>query len=151
MQPCLKSWKGPHAGWMPIPLFFILRPFPLSRYCSTHVSHRCVYSNRELSHGHKWHAQINLVKIGRVPEICSRTDTQQIRKPTCSSQCSAFLPGQSNEAVMQNRPRCAARRLHEYCQCHAPGEVPRYCEHLASFTIITPPKVGLYGELMQCR
>ena len=25
-------------GWMLIPFLFLLRPFPISRYCATHVS-----------------------------------------------------------------------------------------------------------------
>ena len=27
-QPRLKSWRGPHIGWMSIPLIFLFRPFP---------------------------------------------------------------------------------------------------------------------------
>jgi len=27
-----------HVGWMPIPLVFLLGPFPVSRYCSAQVS-----------------------------------------------------------------------------------------------------------------
>jgi len=27
--------EGRHVGWMPIPFFSLLTPFPVSRYCST--------------------------------------------------------------------------------------------------------------------
>ena len=37
-QPRLRSWRGPHVQWMPIPFLSPLRPFPVSRYCCTPVS-----------------------------------------------------------------------------------------------------------------